>query len=350
MKSRSLLLGSLSVLALTWAIACDSQKEQSSSSTHWVTCETDDDCAAHPSHAACEAGYCVNSSGERLPDSPASGGRASVPEATGGRGSLASGGSPPANGGTASAGGAASSGGGSGSGSGGAGSGSGGDVDAGSGGDAGSSAEGGASPSGQAGALGVDCGCLKGGQAPVCGIDGQNYDAICGDECVPVEIACRGQCPCPDGSGGSAGSGTEPGSACSGPEPYARPNLDRTCENSSDCFAGRHLIDCCGTTTWLAYNVAARPDFEQAESGCTAMCPCPQSPTLAEDGLELGTDEEAVPECIDGTCIARHPDAVGECLDAGECIDTESQSCIVADGPLGNTVCRGAGGLCFACK
>jgi hypothetical protein len=345
-----LLLGSLSAVAFVSGSACDSQtKEQSSSSTHWVTCETDDDCAAHPSHPTCEAGYCVNTAGERLPVSLASGGRGSVPEVTGGNAAVRGGGSPGSTSGGAAASGNGGSAAASGSGGSVAGSGSGSSVAAGSGGDAGSAAEGGASSSGQAGAGGVDCGCLKGGQAPVCGIDGRNYDAICGDECVPVEIACRGQCPCPDGSGGSAGSGTEPGSACSGPEPHVRPDLDRTCESSSDCFAGRHLIDCCGTMRWIAYNVAARADFELAESGCTAMCPCPMSPTLSEDGLDLG-NAEAVPECIDGTCIARHPDAVGECLDAGECIDTDSQSCIVADGPVGNGVCRGGGGLCFLCE
>lgn len=31
---------------------------------------------------------------------------------------------------------------------------------------------------------------------PVCGADGQTYNAGCGDDCVPVEIACRNECPC----------------------------------------------------------------------------------------------------------------------------------------------------------
>jgi hypothetical protein len=340
MNSMRFLFGSLPFLALTWPLACDSQtKEQSSSSTHWVTCDTDEDCAAHPSHPQCDAGYCVNASGERLRDDPATGGRASVPGATGGNRPVESGGS------SASA---------SGSGNGGR-AGGGGDDPGGFGG----ATDGGASPSAQAGTGGVDCGCLRGGQAPVCGADGQNYDAICGDECVPVAIACRGQCPCTTGTGGnggrggnagSGGSGIEPGTACSGQEPYARPDLDKTCEATSDCFAGQHLVDCCGTTRWVAYSEAARADFEQAELGCTASCPCPLSPTLTEDGMEIGVDEQAVPECIDGICLARHPDAVGECLDPGECIDTDSRSCIVADGPVGNGVCRGAGGLCFLCK
>jgi hypothetical protein len=59
---------------------------------------------------------------------------------------------------------------------------------------------------------------------------------------------------------------------------------------------------------------------------------------------------EAVPECIDGTCMARHPDNVGECSNPGECIDLDTASCITADGPLMNGICRGAGGLCFLCE
>ncbi|MBI2893103.1 MAG: hypothetical protein HYY06_06090 [Deltaproteobacteria bacterium] len=41
-----------------------------------------------------------------------------------------------------------------------------------------------------------DCDCAVGAYVPVCGMDGQTYDAACGEECVPVEIACQGECPC----------------------------------------------------------------------------------------------------------------------------------------------------------
>ncbi len=43
---------------------------------------------------------------------------------------------------------------------------------------------------------GVDCGCVQGAYYPVCGVDGQTYDATCGIECVPVAVACQGECPC----------------------------------------------------------------------------------------------------------------------------------------------------------
>lgn len=38
--------------------------------------------------------------------------------------------------------------------------------------------------------------CNCDGYFPVCGADGQTYNAGCGDDCVPVEIACRNECPC----------------------------------------------------------------------------------------------------------------------------------------------------------
>ena len=41
-----------------------------------------------------------------------------------------------------------------------------------------------------------NCECPLGAYVPVCGVDGQTHDGTCGDACVPVEIACRGECPC----------------------------------------------------------------------------------------------------------------------------------------------------------
>lgn len=47
------------------------------------------------------------------------------------------------------------------------------------------------------GAGGIDPSCSCGAPAsPVCGVDGETYDAACGEACVPVEVACEGACPC----------------------------------------------------------------------------------------------------------------------------------------------------------
>lgn len=52
----------------------------------------------------------------------------------------------------------------------------------------------GGEPNGTGGLPGI-CGC-DAVSVPVCGVDGNNYDAGCGDECVPVDIECQGVCPC----------------------------------------------------------------------------------------------------------------------------------------------------------
>jgi hypothetical protein len=56
----------------------------------------------------------------------------------------------------------------------------------------------------------VDCGCALGAYFPVCGVDGQSYDATCGNECVPMEIACTGECPCEAGYCAAACTGAAP--------------------------------------------------------------------------------------------------------------------------------------------
>jgi hypothetical protein len=81
---------------------------------------------------------------------------------------------------------------------------------AGVGGSAGSDAQGG--QSGGGGSSGSDCGCLRGAYFPVCGVDGNTYDATCGRDCVPVSIQCNGACPC-GGAGGSGGSAAGSGGA-----------------------------------------------------------------------------------------------------------------------------------------
>jgi len=296
---------SLAFAALGWPLACDSDPaEQSSSSTHWVTCDTDADCAPHPSHPECSDGYCIDSEGQRLAVD-GTGGRSSAPISSGGAGT---GGALPANSG-----------------------GSGGDV-------------GGSPPASSAGSgdVGGTPPASSGGSSDVGGAPPGGTGGSAGGSAGEGGNA-------GEGDAGSGGSNVDEGSACTGPEPFARPDLDKACESSSDCFAGRHLLDCCGSIRWLSYNVAARADFERAEAGCVPTCPCPSSPTRTEDGVEIG-NEEAIPECVDGTCVARHPDTVGDCLEPGGCIDLDTASCIDADGPVGNGVCRGAGGFCFLCE
>lgn len=58
-------------------------------------------------------------------------------------------------------------------------------------------AGGGSAGGGGAGQGGTPSDCLcEAPPLPVCGVDGNTYNAACGDECVPVAIDCQNECPC----------------------------------------------------------------------------------------------------------------------------------------------------------
>ena len=77
----------------------------------------------------------------------------------------------------------------------------------------GSSGTGGASSGGTGG---VGCNCRLGAYMPACGVDGKTYDATCGTQCVPVAIACMGDCPCADAGSGGTSSGGSGGTSSGG--------------------------------------------------------------------------------------------------------------------------------------
>ncbi len=155
----------------------------------------------------------------------------------------------------------------------------------------------------------ANCSCLRGAFVPVCGTDGKSYDATCGDNCVPVSINCRGQCPCTSGTGGSSTGGTTSttpvggvtttgGNATSGGSSAAGggsgvscwqndapfPAFDKSCTANTDCFVAMHTINCCGSCTAIGLNVSSQVSFNSAESVCPPACTCISGPTTAEDG------------------------------------------------------------------
>lgn len=112
--------------------------------------------------------------------------------------------------------------------------------------------EGGASDAGHADAA-SDCSCTRGGNLPVCGVDGKNYDAICGRDCVPVQIKCDGQCPCPVAgttrwylSCGAPVCDSDPAPYDSPSIPNCAPNLEgKSCDSAGAVCDG---VAGCGAT------------------------------------------------------------------------------------------------------
>jgi len=173
-----------------------------------------------------------------------------------------------------------------------------------------------AGATGTSGSSANNCNCLRGAYLPVCGADGNTYDAVCGMDCVPVEISCQGACPC--GSGGSAGSGgsgassgagggagvTSSGgsSGMSGASGSAGAACGATddpnhclCFKDADCDGGSHCLnaDCATGKTGACSSTPP--------SGCFANVDCPDGQTCV--GGRLAPCGSTQPDVL-GTCTA----------------------------------------------
>lgn len=142
---------------------------------------------------------------------------------------------------------------------------------------------------------GGSCDCARGAYVPVCGVDGRTYDATCGEQCVPVEIACQGECPCP---------------TCDTLHQQYLEAID----DAQVCDPGINLAQCtlqlddqlaCPCPTFVNPSNAAA--IRQAQSlqaqwdalGCSAQVNCPAVECIAPMSASCVANSIAIGACID---------------------------------------------------
>jgi hypothetical protein len=133
---------------------------------------------------------------------------------------------------------------------------------------------------------GCDCKALM----PVCGVDEMTYNAGCGEECVPVEIECTGECPCNASSdtttAASSGEASGSGEASESGGAETTMGID-----PCDCPLGAY-VPACGVDG-MTYDATCGNECVPVEIACMAECPCP---TLVCGEAECGA---AMPVCTE---------------------------------------------------
>ena len=82
--------------------------------------------------------------------------------------------------------------------------------------------------------------------------------------------------------------------------------LGETCSADTDCRAGIHVIDCCGSRAWIGYTSSELTFYIGLENECQASypdCDCLPMPTVTDSGEMTDADDPIVAGCVGGRCV-----------------------------------------------
>jgi hypothetical protein len=123
---------------------------------------------------------------------------------------------------------------------------------------------------------GVNCSCGRGAYVPMCGVDGKTYDAACGVVCVPVKVACEGQCPCAAGA----------------PRPC---DVNADCDAGKVCYVGASGSGCMapsyGGFSGECVTRTTGKCYGGIGGGCACLDPAKDNCTGQSGGYCVGTDD-----------------------------------------------------------
>jgi len=122
----------------------------------------------------------------------------------------------------------------------------------------------------------------------------------------------------PGGAGGAAGTGGAGGaSPC-----QTVLALDRSCTSATDCFAGVHQINCCGTRQFIGFRKSAQTQYQDLEPKCEATypaCGCAESQPTTDDGSKLQFSATPGVACVQGVCTTFVAECAKPCASGTMC-------------------------------
>jgi hypothetical protein len=132
------------------------------------------------------------------------------------------------------------------------------------------------------------------------------------------------------GAGGASGGGGAGGATSPCQAVLA---LDRSCTTAADCFAGAHVINCCGQVQDIGFANAAKTQFQTLEAQCDATypaCGCAAGQPTADDGSRLRFSDQPGLTCLQGKCTTFVPDCGQPCGAGTTCFSCSNHARVFA--------------------